>query len=338
MAPVRRAAANFWGPTRDRPGSLAANLIARSLAMRALLDDIDRYASCDLPVLITGEVGTGLRYIGQVLHERWCEGNQPFMTVSCGSASIHAELFGAGDQAVGLLDRMGRGTLMLEDVDSLPAVTQAALLRRLKTTDLSTHRQEGPLHGIRLVSSVTTGERSNIAVTLSPPLYYRLGTLPLHVPPLRQRVEDIPMMADHFLQQANRRLGRRVRGFTAAGLAALQEHSWPGNASELRSTIERGVVLCHGEYIQLTDLHLELNIPAAAPQKLTRPVPGSGDEFTMMVETLRSTQFNLTRAAKQLKVSRVTLYRMLRRHGLQLRQECVVQKDRSTEGAKRNPP
>ncbi len=251
------------------------------------------------------------------------------------ACAIDLELFGrerasppGADGRRGLLERTAGGTALLEEIGSLSEVSQALLLRALETSEVIRLGGREPIRiDARLMTTATLADPDAVAApTLRPDLYYRLSVLRLHLPPLRERAADIEDLALHLLRRVAFRLGRNIRGFSAEALAALCCHRWPGNARELISVIQRAVVLSRGPQIEHEDLHFEGPAPATSESAPTpiRPPPGSAAELNLLLETLKRVRFSITGAARELKVSRVTLYRMLRRNGLELRQDAVM--------------
>jgi len=322
----------------DKPNDPAPRLIGNSTAMRDVLEQIGRFAGCDIPVLITGETGTGKKLVARTIHADSRRRTAPFVAVHCSASAASAidlELFGreqdsspGADGRSGLLERAAGGTALLEEVGSLSPVSQALLLRLLETSEGIRLGGRDPIRiDVRLITTATIADPESVAAPmLGPDLYYRLSVLRLHLPPLRERKDDIEALAAYLLLRIARRLGHDVRGFAPEALAALCQHPWPGNARELIGVIQRAVVLCRSPQIERHDLRFE-DVPSPAPeiaQTPSRPRPGSTDELNLLLETLQRVRFSITRAAQELKVSRVTLYRMLERNGLELRQSAVV--------------
>jgi len=321
--------------SRDNP---APRLIGNSPAMRDVLEQIGRFAGCDIPVLITGEAGTGKKLVARTIHANSRRRAAPFVAVRCSASTASAidlELFGrergsspGPDDRRGLLERAAGGTALLEEIGSLSPVSQALLLRLLETSEGIRLGGRDPIRiDVRLITTATIPDPEPVAApTLAPGLYYRLSVLRLHLPPLRERKDDIEALAAYLLRRIAHRLGHDVRGFSSEALAALCRHPWPGNARELIGVIQRAVVLCRSPQVERRDLRFE-EAPPPAPeiaQTPARPRPGSTDELNLLLETLQRVRFSITRAAQELKVSRVTLYRMLERNGLELRQSAIV--------------
>lgn len=333
-----RVASDSRSEDSVRRSEPAPRLIGNSRAMRDVLEQISRFAGCDIPVLITGEAGTGKKLVARTIHVNSRRRAAPFVAVHCSASAASAidlELFGrergsspGADGRRGLLERAAGGTALLEEIGSLSSISQALLLRLLETSEAIRLGGRDPIRiDVRLITSATIADPEPVAApTLRPDLYYRLSVLRLHLPPLRERAADLEALATYLLQRVTRSLGRDVRSFSPEVLAALCHHPWPGNARELIGVIQRAAVQSRGVQIERSDLRFEEPAPPASEiaQTSTRPPPGSAAELNLLLETLKRVRFSVTRAARELKVSRVTLYRMLRRNGLELRQDAVV--------------
>lgn len=314
------------------------SLIARSAAMQELLAHAERFAATELPVLITGEAGTGKRLLARTLHALSGRSAGPFVSMPCAAtpaAPVEAELFRStvstatgATRRRGLVERSVGGTLFLDEPDSLPESVQGLLMHMLEIGDVIRPAGEpGPESDPRLISGVTCASAAAIAAPrLRRDLYYRLGVLRLHMPPLRDRQDDIVPLARLLLREATHKLDRVIGDFTPAALAALKAHRWPGNARELTGVVQRAVVMAAGDWIEASDLHFEESSdPVCSIVRVAaRPEPGSPQELKLLLQALKRSGFNLTRTARELNVSRVTLYRMLRRNYIELRQDWVV--------------
>ncbi len=318
-------------------------IIAESAVMHAVLDEARRFAASDLPILITGEAGTGKALVARFVHGRSRRRGAPFIAQHCGAlpASLtDLELFGHGRAVFpgagvkrGLTERAHAGTLFLDEVGELPSSSQTGLLHLLQTKQIARVGERVPIRvDLRLITGVTLSEPDRIASSsLRPDLYYRLNVLRLHVPPLRARLEDIGPLAELFLNQIGTRVLGHACSFTPEAIAALQAHSWPGNVRELMGVVQRAAMANTQERIGPEDLHLEEPGPAAAATAAGtgthRPLPGSSAELNALLDALNRTRFNITRASAEMNVSRVTFYRMLKRNNLELRQDWVLGRD-----------
>jgi DNA-binding NtrC family response regulator len=313
-------------------------LITNSPAMHAVVREISRVASNDMPVLITGEVGTGKKLVARTIHENSGRSGAPFIATNCSTSAasvIDLELFGRVRGSTlgrsgrrGLLERAAGGTALLEEIGSLSEVSQGLLLCLLATKELTRLGDHKPIGiDVRLVTTATLADpRAVAAPTLRSDLYSRLSTIRLHLPPLRERSADIEPLASYLLQWIAGRVGREVRCFSPEATAALCHHPWPGNGRELIRVLEWAVALSRGTRIERDDLFFETPVPLTPDpvQPITPLSPGSAAELALLLETLKRVQFSFARAALELKIPRTKMYQMLRRNGLNLREDVVV--------------
>ncbi|OYV34660.1 MAG: sigma-54-dependent Fis family transcriptional regulator [Rhodospirillales bacterium 20-64-7] len=306
-------------------------MVGASAAMRQVIALVRRFEQTDEPVLITGESGTGKELLARAIHDGSRRASGPFVAVNCAAIPpglVASELFGyekgaftgAASRNLGQIEHANGGTLFLDEIGDMPIDLQGHLLRFLQEGQI---RRVGGRDTIgldvRIVSA--TNVRLGQAITegrFREDLFYRLNVLTLPVPPLRERPEDIEPLALHFVQIAGRDFNRQIEGFSDQAMAALRGHRWPGNVRELMSVVRRAVVVGDGPVVQAADLMgLEVfPVPVSAP---ALPRPGSPEERTTLLATLERTGENITSTADALNVSRVTLYRMLRRHGIVLK-------------------
>lgn len=325
----------------------ASVVLGNSAVIRDVLQQVRRFASCDAPVLITGESGTGKELVARAVHDHSRRREEQFVAVNCAAVPaslIASELFGyergaftgATTRKRGLIEHAHRGTLFLDEIGDMPIDLQGHLLRFLQEGEIVRVGGHDPIKiDVRVIAATNARLREAIAAgKLREDLFYRLNVLGLHLPPLRERHGDVEVLANHFLQVITRELGGAVRSFSADAIAALQAYTWPGNVRELIATIRRAVILSNSDQIRAADLRLDPDIAAcvaplhfqpSAAVAPNRPPPGSSSERQLLIQTLQRSRYNITRTAKELKVSRVTLYRMLQRNHISLRQECVVE-------------
>ncbi|MCA9634603.1 MAG: sigma-54-dependent Fis family transcriptional regulator [Myxococcales bacterium] len=305
-------------------------LIAGSRAMEQVLRILERVAPADASVLITGEHGTGKEVIARWLHARSLRADRSFIAVNAGALSegvMESELFGhvkgaftdARADRLGCFELADGGTLFLDEIANMPAAQQARLLRVLQTGEL---QRVGSSKVRRVDVRVLSATNAPLAQLTAgggfrEDLLYRLNTVEIHLPPLRERRDDILRLAEHFLRTRSPRYGGAVVGFTPAAEKALLEHRWPGNVRELEHVVERALLLAVGPAIREEDLVL-------------RPGGGGGeraaaiDEMTLdeaerylIVRALARANNNVSEAAQRLGLSRSALYRRLARHGIE---------------------
>ncbi|HVU47311.1 MAG TPA: sigma-54 dependent transcriptional regulator [Terracidiphilus sp.] len=321
---------------RLRESGVLGAMVGSSKAMREIFALIEQIAPSNVPVLITGESGTGKELVSRTLHNLSPRKARPFVAVNCAAIPetlIESEIFGhekgaftgAAERRAGCFELASGGTLLLDEIGEMPIGTQAKLLRVLEERKLRRlgARTEQDVD-VRVVAA--TNRDPSIAVSeghLRADLFYRLNVFNLHMPPLREHLEDLPAMAEAMLEQMNQKHGRKVAGVAASMLDRMMSYNWPGNARELRNTIERAVILCP-DGAPLDAGHLP---PGFGKSKGTQtvtsdaggislPVGTTVDEAERMLilRTLEATGQNKTRAAEILGVSLKTLHNKLKEY------------------------
>jgi DNA-binding NtrC family response regulator len=316
-----RRAANL---ERSLESDTAIDMIAESPAMRPVLELIRRVGPSDANVLIRGENGTGKGVVARALHAVSRRASRPLVSVNAGGLSegvFESELFGhvKGAFTDAKSDRVGRfeladgGTLFLDEIANVAPPQQAKLLRVVESGELErvgssqTRRVD-----VRLLSATNAALEEEVAAgRFRQDLLFRLNTVEIHLPPLRERREDIPLLAAHVLRQHARRYRKNVASFDAAAMKALLEHSWPGNVRELEHVVERAVLMAGGTAIARADLGLQ-------PRGEQRLDEMSLEEVEALLIRKALVRFdgNVSRAAEALGVSRGALYRRMQRFGL----------------------
>ncbi|MBI2163177.1 MAG: sigma-54-dependent Fis family transcriptional regulator [candidate division NC10 bacterium] len=306
------------------------NLLGASPAMQAIFALIRQAAPSDANVLITGESGTGKELVAKALHYNSPRAERPFVPVNCAAVPaslLESELFGhvkgafTGAVAArrGLFREAEGGTLFLDEIGDMAPELQAKLLRVIEDRAV---RPVGSDEAVPVDLRLVAATNKDLPTTIQEgqfreDLYYRLAVIPIHIPPLRERREDIPLLAEHFLR-GSAASGKAIRGLTPAAMAALLRHPWPGNARELENVVKRAVTLTVGEQITPEALLLETS-PAPAPatllaQSARRPTL---DELTgeYVALVLREVSGDKAKAAEILGISKRTLYRWEKRLG-----------------------
>lgn len=302
-------------------------LIAESRAMRPVLDLIERVGPSEANILITGEHGTGKEVVARWLHAASPRASRPLVIVNAGGLSegvFESELFGhvkgaftdAKTDRAGYFELADTGTLFLDEIGNMPPSQQAKLLRVLQTGEFQrvgssrTRRVD-----VRVISATNVDIQKEVAEgRFREDLLYRLNTVEIHLPPLRERREDIPLLAVHFLRQQARRYGRQVAAFDQDAMQALIAHAWPGNVRELEHTVERAVLLARGEQVRVDDLGLRARAPEGAVRLEEMPLAEA--EKHLIQQALARYDGNVSRAAQALGLSRSALYRRLQQFGL----------------------
>jgi DNA-binding NtrC family response regulator len=314
-------------------------LIGDSPAMAALRGRIERAAPSDVPILILGENGTGKELVARAIHELSPRQGQPFVKLNCAAVPaelVESELFGhekgafsgAAAQRRGRFEEADGGTLFLDEIGDMPAPMQAKLLRVLQDGELTRVGGNGVLRvDVRLISATNRSLDSLLADgRFREDLYYRINTVEVRVPALRERREDVPALAAHFASAACARNHWRARALSAEAFALLREQPWRGNVRELRNVVERVLILASGDPIGAADVRAALPVSGSKPQAV---VPGEGllrdlaDSFERDVirERLRLSSGHVTNAAKSLGLERSHLYKKCKQLGLEIREE-----------------
>ncbi|MEX2262210.1 MAG: sigma-54 dependent transcriptional regulator [Bryobacteraceae bacterium] len=301
-------------------------LLAESAAMRPVLQLIANVGPSDANVLISGEPGTGKEVVAQSLHGVSARCSRAMVTVNTGGLAegvFESELFGhvKGAFTDARADRVGRfeladgGTLFLDEIANVPLNQQARLLRVLESGEMErvgssrTRRVD-----VRVISASNADLNAEVGQgRFRQDLLFRLNTVEIHLPPLRDRREDIPVLAAHFLGQHAQRYRRHFTGFEPAAMQALLEHRWPGNVRELNHSIERAVLMTQGTQIRAADLGLRRG--SEGPMRL-EDMSLEEVECFLIKKTLARYDNNVSQAAKVLGLSRSALYRRLQRYGL----------------------
>ncbi|PWT97691.1 MAG: sigma-54-dependent Fis family transcriptional regulator [Terriglobia bacterium] len=301
-------------------------LVAQSAAMRPVLDVIARVGPSDANVLITGENGTGKGLVAQTLHSVSLRATRPLVTVNTGGLAegiFESELFGhvKGAFTDAKTDRVGRfemadgGTLFLDEISNISQNLQAKLLRALETGEFE---RVGSSKSRRVDVRIFSATNADLGVEVAEnrfrqDLLFRLNTIELRLPPLRDRREDIPLLAAHFLRQQAARYRKHFTEFDEGAIKALLAHTWPGNVRELDHAVERAVLMAQGETIRAADLGLRAG-REGAPR--LEEMSLEEVEALLIKKALARFHGNVSHAANALGLSRSALYRRLQRYGL----------------------
>jgi DNA-binding NtrC family response regulator len=304
-------------------------IVAKSTPMRQLVDLARRIAKVDSTVLITGESGSGKERIARLLHHESTRSVGPFIAINCGAITetlLESELFGhargaftgATQDRPGLFEAAGGGTLLLDEVGEVSSGMQVKLLRVLQEREI---RRVGENRSrrvdVRVVGATNRDLSSGVAGgTFRQDLYYRLKVVELHVPPLRERRDDILQLARILLADAALRMKRKVFALAPRAADQLLRYEWPGNVRELENAMERAVALARGSRVELEDLPEEVRAALAKPlaiEGLVRPLDEIERDY--ILAALKLNQGNQTRTAADLQIGSATLYRKLKRYG-----------------------
>jgi two-component system response regulator AtoC len=339
-------------------------LIGRSPVLEHVFAVIEKVADTPSTVLISGESGTGKELIARALHQNSSRQGGPFIKINCAAIPktlMESELFGydkgAFTGAVG--SKPGRfeladgGTLFLDEIGEIPVEMQVKLLRVLQESEFE---RVGGIKTIKVDVRLVTATNRDLqrevgSGAFREDLYYRLNVVPIHLPPLRERKGDIPLLVEHFIARFNERLKKQITGIDDDALARLTAHPWPGNIRELENVLERTILFCEGPRIRASDLPPELSAAAAAALAAAAPMPGAllpvpppsttatpatgvrasslkelvrqeteRVERELIVRALEETGGNVTQAARKLKISRKSLQNKMKEFGLRDRE------------------
>ena len=309
----------------DVPG-----ITGNSPAMMTVVASLRKYAPVELPVLITGETGTGKEVAARALHTLSQRRDRPFAAINCGALPanlVQSELFGhergaftgANARRIGHFEAAAGGTVFLDEVGDLPPDAQISLLRLLQEGTLE---RVGSTQSIKLDVRVLAATHVDLEKAVAQgrfreDLYYRLNVLRLRMPALRERADDVLQLAQLFLDSFRKQHDCDARTFSALARKALRDFSWPGNVRELLNRVQRAAVVAEGAQISVADLDLEGVVAPRAGHSSLGLTRTSAERDAVMA-CLRETRFNISECARRLKVSRVTIYRLCKKHQLVL--------------------
>lgn len=301
------------------------NLVGGSEAMQALFIMIQDVAESDSPVLITGETGTGKELVAKAIHAKSVRYNGPFIPINCGGFPEHlleSELFGhergaftgAHRAKKGRLDLAHHGTLFLDEVGTVPLKMQVDFLRVLETKEF--HRVGGTTEievDFRTISATNRDLQQAIEKgEFRQDFFYRLNVISLHIPPLRERRDDIPLLAEHFLDRYSRETNKDIDTINKEAMGLLRQYDWPGNVRELENAIERAVVICKKRRLGPEEFSfLAPHLSAAAETYSLEKT-----QVAHVLKILKEFDWNITKAAQALEINRVTLHKKIKKYDL----------------------
>jgi DNA-binding NtrC family response regulator len=304
-----------------------ASIVGDSPATQELLRQVRRVAKVDAPVLIRGESGSGKELTAQAIHRQSSRAKGPFVPVNCGAIQaslIQSELFGhvkgaftgASMDGRGLIEAASGGTIFLDEIGDLSLELQTNLLRFLQEKTIN---RVGSTRSIDVDARVIAAthvdlDKAVAAGTFREDLFYRLNVVPLRVPSLRERSADVGLLAEHFFDKFAKEKGPQLKGFSRRAMAALSAHPWPGNVRELINRVRRAAVMAEGRLITPHDLGLEERDESRGWDVLEEARLRA--EHGAISVSLQHAGKNVTEAARQLGVSRMTLYRLMAKHGI----------------------
>lgn len=307
-------------------------LMGASSPMANLIELIESVALTDSPVMIAGESGTGKELVARAVHESSPRKDGPFIKINCAALNenlFESELFGhtkgaftgANATRVGRFEAAHGGTIFLDEIGEVPLSTQVKLLRVLEEKEIERVGDHTPIRvDVRVISATNRQLEERITQGLfREDLYFRINVFPLTCPTLRERMEDLPMIVQHFIRVNSRKNGKKILGITPEALGKMTAYGWPGNIRELRNAIEYAFVLCTDG--DIGPGHLPPKIAgtptaAACPPPAPNPQPGTQEKKTALLKALRHARGNRTEAARMLGVSRVTVWKRMKKFGI----------------------
>lgn len=307
-------------------------VLGHSRGLQQVIQLARKVAVTDVPVLLTGETGTGKEVFAQAIHNGSTRAKQPFVAINCSAFSkelLESEIFGhkagaftgALKDKKGLFEEANHGTIFLDEIGEMAYGLQAKLLRVLETGEYIKVGDTKPTKiDVRIVSATNRNLKEEIANSnFREDLYFRLSVFHLHLPPLRERREDIPELAAAFLKFFAAKMGKQVKGFAADCQAWMQSYAWPGNVRELRNVIERALIICDDYNITLDDMPLDFRSSTLSGSA------ADGDDFELaeaehrhIQRVLQYTKGNKAEAARLLKIGLTTLYRKIEEYGINI--------------------
>jgi DNA-binding NtrC family response regulator len=327
-----------------RDAGRLGEMVGSSKAMLEVMRQVEMASPSTASVLITGETGSGKEVVARTVHQLSPRANQPFVAINCSAipeSLMESEIFGhekgaftgAAERRLGCFELADGGTLLLDEIGEMPAPTQAKLLRVLEDRKVRRlgSKAETPVD-VRVLAATNKDPQQAVSQgKLRQDLYFRLNVFHIHLPPLRDHKEDLALLVEHILAEANRKHGRQVPGVNTEVMELFKSYSWPGNVRELRNVIERAVIACDHGPIGRADLPADFaRGPVVQTNELSglRFPPGTtveAAERELILQTLAATNQNKTRAAELLGLSLKTLHNKLkeyeasRKHGVQLK-------------------
>ncbi|HEV2183363.1 MAG TPA: sigma-54 dependent transcriptional regulator [Candidatus Acidoferrales bacterium] len=317
-------------------------LVWASPVMKALMAEVERVAASETRVCIRGETGTGKELVARTLHEKSARKNGPFITLNCAAVPaelMESELFGhekgaftgAASRHTGKFEQAHRGTLFLDEIGDMPLAMQAKLLRVLEEGEIERVGGDRPIPvNVRVVVATHRNLEEQVRRnTFRQDLYHRIFVFPIVLPPLRERLEDIPVLAEHFARQVAEQNGWKVKKFFTESIAELSRYSWPGNVRELRNVIERVLLLATGNEVDAAAIRMALPRTEAASGIAESGVPGAATgamterveafERDTILSELKRHHNHMTNTAKALGLERSHLYKKCQHLGIDLR-------------------
>jgi PAS domain S-box-containing protein len=303
-------------------------IIGNSPVMQKVYQVVQKAALSDAPVILYGESGTGKELVAKAIHLMGRRREAPFVQLNCAAlneALLESELFGhikgaftgAYRHRIGRFEAAHEGDLFLDEIADIPLATQVKLLRVLETKQFERVGDHRPISvDVRIITATNKDLQELIdGKRFREDLFFRINVIPIHLPPLRERLEDVPLLVNTFVKRLQERTGKRITGLSSEALGQFMSYSWPGNVRELKSALEYAFVIAEAGIIDLEQLpHPLVSEAGRYPANLK-----DHGEKTALIEALRQTNGNQSEAARILGVNRVTVWNRMRKHGIDLR-------------------
>jgi len=326
-------------------GSASFGILGHSAAIERVFDLIPNAAQSDAPVIVTGESGTGKELVAQAIHDASERKDKPLIKVNCAAlpeSLLESELFGhvKGAFTGAVAGREGRfeaaqgGYIFLDEIGDIPLATQVKLLRVLEDRAIERVGDHRPIPvDVRIITATNKKLQDLVqAGTFREDFYYRVNVIPIHLPPLRDRMEDLPLLAETFFHRLKAKTGKNIQGISREAMNILYGHTWPGNIRELKSVFEYAFVVCSQSTIQPEHLLPSVVQPRSREQTPVpfQPLTSWEKKKQELIEVLNRTGGNRSEAARLLGISRTTIWNRMRRYGISC--SSTVSDDQETKG------
>ncbi len=308
-------------------------MVGKSPEMLNVFDMIRKSAESNAPVIILGESGTGKELVANAIHLCGPRKNGPFIQLNCAAlneAVLESELFGhvkgaftgAYSHRIGRFEAAGHGDFFLDEIGDIPMSIQTKLLRVLESGQFE---RVGDIEPVKVDVRIITATNKDLEELIDKKkfrqdLFFRINVIPIHLPPLRERKEDIPLLVNTFINRLNVKTGKSIHGLTHEAMEMFMDYHWPGNIRELKSAMEYAYVTTDGQTIESKNLHRKITESLKKPSPVLRlnGKKGVSDEKLQLIQALKKTNGNQTKAAKILNINRVTVWNRMKKYGIDL--------------------
>jgi two-component system, NtrC family, response regulator HydG len=307
-------------------------MVGTSLSIRKVFEIVEKAAVSDAPVIIFGETGTGKELVAHAIHRLGKRREGPYIQLNCAAlneALLESELFGhvkgaftgAYSHREGRFEAANGGDIFLDEIGDVPISIQVKLLRVLETGQFERVGDHQPIRvDVRIITATNRDlERLVAQGKFRQDLFFRINIIPIQLPPLRERLEDLPRLVEHFIHQLRARSGKDISGLTAEAMERVMRHHWPGNVRELKGVLEYAFVIAEGGLIHPEHLPMQMTRPVYRQQSLNEPrTPSTIEEKTTLIDALIACRGNQSKAARMLGVNRVTVWHRIKRYGIDI--------------------